>query len=188
VRFHATVLITLLPPVLLLAGKARGDDGKEFTPKNGIYTITLPDGDTSADKTKVLTIGKHKVPIEASKSALKDGTTFAGASVGIPAVVMRDIPADKRFDTLRDAIVKTLNGKVKEEKDIKQDPIPGKEYQVELPKGTARVQLYTVAGWVVFAVVEGKNKDAVNSKQADAFFDSLKFTDKAKDIFRSVKR
>jgi hypothetical protein len=153
-----------------------------------MFTITVPDGDTSADKTKVLTIGKHKVPIEASKSGLKDGTTFLGASVGIPAVVMREIPADKRFDILRDAFVKDLDGKVKEEKDVKQGDIPGKEYQIELRKGSARLQVYTVAGWVVFAVVEGKTKDAVTSKQADAFFESLKFTDKAKDVFGKVKR
>jgi hypothetical protein len=188
VRLHPAAVLAVLGLVLLPPVKARGDDGKEFAPKNGMFTLTVPDGDTSGEKTKVLTIGKHKVPVESSKSALKDGTTFVGASVGIPAVVMREIPADKRFDILRDALVKDLDGKVKEEKDVKQGDIPGKEYQIELRKGAARLQVYTVAGWVVFAVVEGKTKDAVTSKQADAFFESLKFTEKAKEVFGKVNR
>ncbi len=187
-RVRWAMLTLALGAILLQTEQALSREGKEFVPKNGIYTITLPDGEKSEQKTKVLTLGKQRVPVEASGSARKDGTTFIGASVGIPAVVMRDIPADKRFDILRDALVKQLNGKVAEEKDIKQDPVVGKEYLIERPKGVARMQLYTVAGWVVYAIVEGKTKEEVTTKQADAFYESLKLTDKAKDIFRQVKR
>src|SRR5262249_20723125 len=93
---------------------------------------------------------------------------------------------DHRFDILRDAIVKQINGKVIEEKDIQQDPIPGKEYLIELPGGAGRLQIYTIAGWVVFATVEGKTKEQVTSQLADAFYGSLKFTDKAKSIYLEV--
>lgn len=167
---------------------ATPQDAKEFAPKNGMYTVTVPAGEKSGERTQVYTFGKSKVPLEGKYSTTKDGTTFLGASLGIPAVAMRDIPADKRFDVISEALVKGLGGKVKEEKDVKQDPVPGKEYLVELPKGYARFQLYTVAGWVVYALVEGKAKEDVTSKAADAFFESLKLTDKAKDVFREVKR
>jgi hypothetical protein len=184
-RASWAILTLVLGPVLLPV-PARSQE--KFTPKNGMFTITLPAGEKKRQQTRILTIGRHKVPIEASGSTLKDGTSFQGASVGIPARVMREIPADKRFDILRDAILKGLKGKVAKEKDIKRDTIPGKEYQIETPRGAARVQLYTVAGFVVFGVVEGKKKEQVNSREADTFYGSLKFTDKAKEVFREVKR
>ena len=162
-------------------------EGKEFTPKNGIFTAVMPAGNKTSQRTQVLVIRKHKVPIEQSMS-ISNGTIFVGASIGIPAVVMRDIPAGERFDILRDALVKHIKGKVTEEKDIMQDPVVGKEYQIELLNGAARMQVFTIAGWVVYGIVEGKTMEDVTSKKADAFFSSLKLTDKAKETFRNVKR
>jgi hypothetical protein len=164
---------------------ARADD-KVFAPKNGMFTITLPAGEKTEGKTRILTIKKRKVPIESSTTS-KGGTVFSGGSIGIPAVVMRQIPAESRFDVLRDSFAQALNGKAIETKDIKQGDVPGKEYLFELPKGQARLQVYTVAGWVIVASVEG-NKEQVRSKDADAFFRSLKLTDEAKKVFSEVKR
>jgi sulfur transfer protein SufE len=48
--------------------------------------------------------------------------------------------------------------------------------------------MYTIAGWVVVAVVEGKTAAEVTSKDADTFFNSLKLTEEAKKIFNEVKR
>src|SRR5438046_1695158 len=127
------VWLLVLAAAALHSERAASQDGKEFTPKNGMYTVTVPEGEKSSQRTQVFTSGKHKVPLEGWQSLMKDGTTFLGASLGIPAVAMREIPADKRFDVIRDAVVKQLSGKVKDEKDIKQDPVPGKEYLVELP-------------------------------------------------------
>ena len=81
---------------------------------------------------------------------------------------------------MNDALAKGLKGKVTEEKDIQQDTVPGKEYQLDLPKGAARLQIYTVAGWVMYGVVEG-SKEEMRSKEADAFFGSFKLTGKAKE-------
>jgi len=61
-------------------------------------------------------------------------TSFVGASIGIPAVLVRDIPADQRFDVFQGVIVKTLKGKVTKEKEIKQGAIPGKEYEMSCPR------------------------------------------------------
>jgi len=178
----------LLLAILLTGEQVVAEGGKEFAPKNMMFTITIPTGPKSGQRTRVINIGRNRVPLESSYSTLKDGTSFVGGSIGIPAVAMRDLPAEKRFDVLRDALLKPMNGKAVEEKEIKQDPVPGKEYQIDLPKGKARLQLYTVAGFVVYGLVEGKTKEQVNSKEADEFFQSLKLTDKAKDVFRDVKR
>ena len=187
-RGQRAIWAVILGTAVLWAGAAVAQDAKEFTPKNGMYTATIPAGEKSSDKTQIFNLGKHKVPLEGSQSTSKDGTTFLAASIGIPAVVMKELPADKRFDVLRDALVKSMKGTVKDEKDVKQDPVVGKEYLVELPKGYARLQIYTIAGWVVYGLVEGKSKDEVTSKDADAFFGNLKLTDKAKEVFERVKR
>jgi hypothetical protein len=186
---HMRLVISTLALGLSLLQPTRGSsqDAREFAPKNGMFTVSIPAGEKTADRTPVLTIGKHKVPVEASQS-MKDGTTYAGASIGIPAVAMREIRADKRFDILRDALAKALKGTVNAEKDIQQDGIPGKEYQLDVSKGAMRLQLYTVAGFVIYGFVEGKSNDEVRSKEADAFFGSLKFTEKAREVFSRVKR
>ena len=163
-------------------------DGSVFAPKNGMFTITIPKGQRGITQTRVVTISGRKVPVEASMSLLPDGATYHGASVGIPAVVMRELPAEQRFDVLRDAIGRQAGDKITEEKDIKQDFVPGKEYLFQRRNGAARMQLFTVAGWVIFAIVEGKTQEQVTSKKADEFFNSLKLTDKAKDVFRQVNR
>jgi hypothetical protein len=104
------------------------------------------------------------------------------ASVGIPAVVIKEIPEEKRFEVVRDSIVKQLNGKVAKESDIKQEQVQGKEYQIEGEKSKARMQLYVIRGWVMFAVVEGESTEKVNSREAQAFFSAFKLSEKAKKL------
>ena len=187
-RIQSTAFALTFVVLFLNAERSQGEEGKEFAPKNKMYTIMMPAGKNQSKLTRVIRIGRHKVPVEASGIVVEGGTRYLGASIGIPAVVMRDIPADGRFDTLRDAIVKGMNGKVVKESNIKKDEVPGKEYQVQQPNGVARVHLYTVAGFVLYATIEGKTNEEVNSKQADAFFKSLKLTEQAKEVFREVKR
>src|SRR5207247_1076350 len=124
----------------------------EFAAKNGMFTMKMPAGESGGAQAQVLTIRSRRIPVEASQSVTKEGLRGRGASVGIPAVIMREIPADERFDILRDALMKQFTGKVVEEKDIKEDVVVGKEYQIELEKGAARMQLYTVTGFVVYAI------------------------------------
>ncbi len=169
-------------------GKTAPKGSKAFAAKNGMYTIMMPDGVSSIQRTQVLKFGTSKVPVEISNTVLADKTSYLGASMGLPAKNVKEIPADSRFDFIKDALMKTRNGKFTAEKDISQNTIPGKEYMIELPNGQARMQLYTVAGWVIYAIVEGQTRDQVTSARANAFFASLKLSDKARDVFRDVKR
>jgi hypothetical protein len=158
------------------------EEAKEFTPKNQMYTAMMPGSDRSRSATEIVTIGKTRIPIESANSEIKNGATFTAASLGIPAVVIRDIPEAKRYETIRDAIVKQIKGKVVEEKEIKQAHVPGKEYLIEGEKSVARMQLFIIRGWVMYAIVEDSSKDKVNSKEADAFYAGFKLTDKAKNL------
>ena len=151
-----------------------------------MFTIMMPAGVKSIQKTQILTLHNHRVPVEAAQHILADGTSFTAASIGIPAVVMREIPAEQRFDVVRDAIVKQFNGKVAEESDIQAESLPGKRFRIVGPNGTVRVQLYMLAGWVWYTVVEGKTKEDVNSKEADAFNSSFHLTEKGKSAADKV--
>ena len=165
-------------PAERASGTAEG--GKEFAPRNGMFTIMMPTSRSSVQQTKFLTLNGHRVPIEAAQNTRENGTRFTAASIGIPAVIMREIPPDRRFDVVRDALATQFGGNVAEESDIQVESLPGKRYQIEGPKGIARVQIYMFGGWVWYTVVEGKTKEDVTSAEADTFNSSFHLTDKAK--------
>jgi len=172
---------------MFLGAPAWAGESKDFAPKNGMFTVTMPAGEHAAPK-RILTIGGNKIAVEAFESKVDNGTLFVGASIGIPAKVMRDIPADERLDTIGDAIAKSLDGKAGDKKDITQDGVPGREFQIETKDGAIRVQLYAIRGWVMYAFVQGKTKDDVSNKDSDAFFDSFKLSDKAKELFGRTRQ
>ena len=159
---------------------------REYTPKNAMFTMSLPPSNKNSNRTRILTLGKHRVPVEESYS-FKDGVAYSAGSIGIPALVMRDIPADRRFDVLRDMFARNIKGTVTEENDIMLDSVPGKDYLYNTPQGEVRIQIVTVAGWVVCPIVEG-NLQQVRSAEADAFFATLRLSNEAKEVFRQVKR
>lgn len=193
--------------------------GKEFTPANGMFAVTMPAGAKTTEVKRVFTLdldnrkptrptrpvrpgrpvrpigpnrgnasGKFKLPVERNETVMKDGTVFVAASIGIPAILMRNIPADQRFDIFHEVVVENLQGRVTREADIKQDPVPGMEYQIQLPRGAARMQLYTIAGFVVYVIVAGPDEATVNGPLAQQYFQSFKLTEKAKKVFRDVGR
>jgi hypothetical protein len=183
--------------VALLGAAVCADEGKEFRPKNGRFTITFPKAQKSGDRQQVVSLGApppaaapptrrggarraplnaNKMPIEASYAILKDGTKFNAGSAGIPVAYLRGLQLDQRFELFSDSFIKSLDGKVTDESDIKQGSIPGKRYQIKGGNGVIRMDLYLYAGWVMFALVDGKTKDDLESKEAKAFFDSFKLT------------
>jgi hypothetical protein len=176
----------ILMALMFVCAPAFAVDAEDFTPKNGMFTITMPAGKHESSK-RVLSIGGVKLAVEAFDSTADSGTVFVGASIGIPAKVMRGIPADERLDTLREAIAKSFEGSVSEKKNITQDGVPGTEFQVTTKNGPVRIQLYNIRGWVMYSFVQGKTKDDISSKDADAFFGSFKLSDKAKTLSAKTK-
>jgi len=179
-RIPGFALILVLAIVGRAADQKPSQEPKEFTPKSGTFTITLPAGVSSGHRTETLKIGKHSVPVELMQSSC-DGVTCTAGSIAMPAGVIRQIPAEKRFQVISEALVKPLQGKLLEGKDIKQDPVSGKDYQIERPNGLARMQVYLSGDWVLYALVEGKTKEQVNSKEVAAFYSSFKLSQKTKD-------
>ena len=134
----------------------------------------MPVGVKSTQQTRIMQIGRHRVPIETTVSILADGTVYTAGSVGIPAVVIREIPEDKRLDQFREGIIKQLNGKVTEEKDLKQGPRVGKESKVQGTQGAMRLQMYMNGGFIMFAIIEARTSETLTSPNAESFFGSFK--------------
>lgn len=169
-------------------GNGPPEKAKVFTPRNGMYTAQMPAGDRVRTLLKIYDVGRHKVPLEGSEVEV-GGVTYSAASLGIPAVVIREIPADERCDVICDAMfINSRQGKLLGKAVIQQQPAEGREFLVQLPDSVARLQVYTIAGWVVMGIVEGKDVDAVESPQADAFLEGVALTDQAKKLYREVTR
>jgi hypothetical protein len=179
----------------------QGKEPKEFTPKNGMYSITMPPNVKSSGRTQTVAIGppmpgpagpamkgktkvaagpkQQKVAIETFEVWTADKTNFAAASLGVPANIMSQIPVELRFETFRDVFAKQLNGQLVDEKDLKQGNIAGKEYTIQKQAGLFRMQMYLVGGFVLYAIVDANVADAATNPQAEAFFASFRLSDKA---------
>ena len=105
---------------------------------------------------------------------------YTAGSIGIPAVIMREIPLEERFSLVRDALAKHIHGEVTDERDIKQGFTVGKEYFMEGSARVVRIRMYLVGGWVLFAIVEGAGKEVVKSKAAEEFYASFRLADPKK--------
>ncbi len=186
--------------------------GQEFAPKNGMYTIVMPDGKYYKEITRVLTFDLNpktrpgnsriksklkktpaprplKLAVEGSETTLADKTTsYTAASVGVPAIVMRDIPKNRRFEVFRNVIVDEMKGTIANEKDVTQNTIPGKEYEIDKPNGFARMRVHIIAGLVIYVVAEAKDKDELASTATDAFFQSFQMTEKAQELFKELNK
>jgi len=173
--------------LLLLANSALAADAKDYTPKNGMLTASIPPGEQQS-LAQIILINNTKVAVEGSESKTASGITCTAASLGIPATTMRNIAAENRFDVLGDAIAKALGGKPGNKTDITNNGVAGKEFLVETKDGVAKVRLYTVGGFVLYAVVQAKNKDDLAAKEANAFLDGFKLSDNAKTTFQSINR
>ena len=164
----------------------RKDDGREFTSRNGMFTITMPAGRKWVEQSRVLAIRSHRIPAEGAECILANGTSYTAGSIGMPAVVMRDVPALGRLDLIRDAIVQQLKGKLVKEATIHEKSMPGKRFQVKGPDSVARVQMYMIGGWAFYAIVEGKTKEDASSEEAESFCGSIRLTEKGKSAAEKI--
>ncbi len=161
---------------------------RDFIPKNGMYTARMPAGERGVERRKLVPLGsKFTVPIEEAVVE-SGGTLYVAGSLGIPAVVMKEIPVEERCDMVAEGVLEKKGGKLISKKLIKQDKVAGKEYLFEMTDGAARVQVFTIAGWIVIALVEGKDLDAVRSKDVDTFLAGMKLSNEAKKVYADVTR
>jgi Concanavalin A-like lectin/glucanases superfamily len=167
------------PPVL-------ASGSKEYEPKSKRFTIAMPTGvkNEQASKTFPLHIPPGvKLPskslrptlaAEVATSQLADGTNFIAASIGMPAVLLREVPAERRLEVYRDVFLKAANGQIVSETEIGQGRFTGKEYFIDLPNGQMRMQLLMLGGAGCYAMVETSSIERLATRDVDEYFDSFK--------------
>jgi hypothetical protein len=159
----------------------------EYEPRSKRFTIVMPAGVKSEQSSKVFPLHippsmkntkglppRPSLAAEVATTQLADGTRFIAASIGVPAVLLREIPPENRLEIYRDIFLKQLNGQVVSETGIVQGRFTGKEYLIDLPSGQLRMQLLMLGGAGCYAMVETNSIERLAARDVDEYFDSFK--------------
>jgi hypothetical protein len=182
---RATLLVLTLGvvPSLMAADEPKGppQGWKEYTPSDKSFTVWLPDsGGRRSERTRDFRVKAHRGKVNVIQLQLNDGMTYNAATLRISSIDFARIKAGERIEMFRDLFLDEYKGKVKEEVDIKQGRVPGKEYLIETNKGMARLQVY-VAGSVMYEAYVLGSAEQVDGKDVKTFLESYKLPERATD-------
>jgi hypothetical protein len=162
----------LLAPLLLLALCAA--EPAEWTSPDRQFKVRFP-GTPKESELKTRNRPVKVYSVEGGKFACKVMVTempeLANAT---------DEKREKALDAARDALLKSLDGKLVSEKTIRLgDKHPGRELLIETPatKLHWRWRAYCTPGYFYEVVVAGRSADAVKSREAEAFLDSFRLAE-----------
>jgi hypothetical protein len=173
------VLAALLVVPLLAADAPTPPEGwKEFSPKDQSFSVWLPDSGHRTERERTLTVLRQRCKINILQVEADDGTTYAASVLIFPQQMPRKLAVKQRIEVVRDTFLNEVQGKIADEKDIKQGRVPGKEYSIETKKGMALLRVFAAGGRVYRASIVG-TKEQVQSKDAEAFLALYKLPEKA---------
>lgn len=170
------VVVGFLPTILLTCGCGAAE-WKEFSSKDGRYSVSMPG--TPKETTQ-------KVPTPAGEIVTNVATLEPSKGVGY-AVSYNDMPfdddklkqpgvVDNVLDGSANGQVTNVKGKLISQKAIKLGEFPGREVHFEVPgQGEIRSRIFLVGKRLYQTMVQGP-KASVTSKDADKFLDSFKVT------------
>src|SRR4051794_4724582 len=173
-RAFATCLLLIVPAGLV---SAQDDDWTDFKPKNGKFTVKMPE--------KPKTLPTQDITYPGGKSKLNmfilevDGGkgAYMVAYNDFPAELITDDVADAALDGAQEGAVKNVKGKLLSSKKITlQKKYPGRDFTFEVANiGQARARVYLVEGRLYQTAVFG-SEDLVKSADTKTFLDSFKVT------------
>ncbi len=100
-----------------------------------------------------------------------EGVTFSVSTADYPESIIASISPTAFLNSVRDGVVKQLQGTVKSEEEITLDGYPGKAFVVESPQGEVKVRNFLV-GPRLYTLLVVYNP-SVGAPQADTFLGSL---------------
>lgn len=172
------LIVGLISVFVLLVAPSLAEDAKQWktwTCKEGGFTV--------------LTLGEpQQSDVESSMENAKGKAHLAQFMVGqtgctanyvdfLPGIL--DTPLKEFYDTFRDRSTSELDGLVISEKEIKLGEHPGREIVIEINGGKYFYRdCYILIGQRLYQQSMLGTKEAVNSKEAEAFLNSLKLIDK----------
>ncbi len=147
---------------------------KEFTSKEGKFSVHMPKDPTTAKREVDTPIGKLKMSLAEKQQG---DAHYAVVFTDYPADKIKNFDTDKSLDGARDGSVKNTAGELISEKKITLGKAkhPGRELLIRLKDGKVwmRQRIYMVGFRQYQAVLAGP-KEKVQSKTADKFFESFK--------------
>ncbi|HET9450705.1 MAG TPA: hypothetical protein VFO83_07490, partial [Aggregicoccus sp.] len=100
-----------------------------------------------------------------------EGVTFSVSTADYPESIIASISPTNFLNSVRDGVVKQLQGTVKSEEEITLDGYPGKAFVVESSQGEVKVRNYLV-GPRLYTLLVVYNP-SIGAPQADTFLGSL---------------
>jgi hypothetical protein len=154
--------------------KAIPEGWKEYPPKDGAYTILIPDQKTGRTRQSDRSSTRGGVTTKTSTLSISGPTlTATMVSVTVSPLPKDSTPAS-RLEAARDNTAKALAGEASDEMKLKvDDKWDGLEFQVKGDKASVRVRVYDVDGVRYELTVTG-SKDQITGKNADIFLGSFK--------------
>jgi hypothetical protein len=153
----------------------RGDevDLKQFTSKEGKFSVLLPKDATTRIQSVDTALGKLKATMAAKEH---DGVFYAAVYTDFPADKVKKFDVDKSLDGARDGSVKNVGGKLIDEKKITigKAKYPGRELLIRVQDGKLwmRQRIYMVKLRQYQVVMAGPEK-SVKGTNAEKFFQSF---------------
>src|SRR5450432_3910029 len=106
-------------------------DWKPFSPKDGSFSILVPNAPKEHKKGVKTAAGETEVVLFELLVAPGDGKYAIGFTEYAESAI-KPGTEDKRLDNARDAAKATAKGKLKREKSLLLDTFPGRELQIEI--------------------------------------------------------
>lgn len=140
----------------------------ELAPPEG-FKVQMPPNPKVDRKTAPTPSGEVKVGSWATQTP--EGVTFSVSTADYPESVIASISPNAFLNSVRDGVVKQLQGTVKSEEEITLDGYPGKAFTAESGQGEVKVRNYLV-GPRLYTLLVVYNP-SIGAPQADTFLNSL---------------
>jgi hypothetical protein len=170
-----------LTAVACVTGLVRADepDWKDFTSKEGRFTVKTPDEPLSKKKTTATPFGKTEMTMFGGALSADDGIAYVVGYLDLPKGVAKTIEKDDDgLETILKGFARAIpDGKVIAVKKTTLGANVGREAEIEALGGASvvRTRAYLVDGRVYIVMVMSP-KDAADNAVIDRFFDSFQLT------------
>jgi hypothetical protein len=170
-------IVALVFPLLVASQATAADEPAftKFTSKEGSFTVLMP-GEPELRKVEQTASNGMKFLSQRYRGRYQGGN-FGAAYMDVPgAVKMSEEERSKLLEGDAPRIAAALKAEVRSEKKLTLGKYPGRQIEIESKGGMVmRLRSYLVGERVYSLIVTGK-KEIADSKEADAFLDSLELT------------
>jgi S1-C subfamily serine protease len=148
---------------------------KEYTPKDNAFTVWLPEKTARrSERERTSTVRGQRLKVTALQVETSDGVILSIERLTLPPTMALRMKRSELEESLRDAILGEVRGKVTEESDVKLGAVPGREYLIEAGRKSVRMRLFVTGGGRVFIAQAVGSSEQVAGEAATTFLNSCR--------------